>query len=162
LDLERVRHAARLAFEGIRLKDIGRDLRVDAKTLWRWQQLPEWEETTAELAGQVRRQVVPLAHQVVVQALRVDLGHRGSRPDPKLALEVLDRFDRAAMRDDENGIGRVSQVRHIVELPMMDQGLESKSPTQLLLPTPPPAAAVRSGRHTTESPKRRRVVGPDE
>lgn len=169
LDLERVRHAATLAFEGARLKDIGRDMRVDAKTLWRWEQLPEWAETTAELARQVCQQVVPLAHQVLVRALRADLGLRGPRPNPKLALEVLDRFDPAVIRgqghEGNDYAGGARAGGWYVEYPPRDQGLESKPATQVLLPLEPPPPVGRKGKPVPRNPgpvKRRRVAGPDE
>ncbi len=145
-------------------------MRVDPKTVWRWQQLPEWAETTAELARQVRQQVVPLAHQVLVRALRADLGLRGPRPNPKLALEVLDRFDPAVIRgqghegNDYAGGGRAGGW--YVEYPPRDQGLESKPATEVLLPLePPPPPVGRKGKPVPKNPrpvKRWRVAGPDE
>jgi hypothetical protein len=63
---------------------------------------------------------------------------------------------------DEVSRGGLPAPRYIVELPIMDQGLESRPPTQLLLPTPPVTVGEKSGPRTSEPPKRRRIVGPDE
>src|SRR5439155_27346322 len=80
-DLERVREAATLVFEGVPTRQVLRVLRVDRTTLWRWRRLPEWAATTAALARQVRDELLPLAHQVIAQALRAELGHGGRRPN---------------------------------------------------------------------------------
>src|SRR5439155_26596621 len=160
-------------FEGVPTRDVLRVVGVNRTTLWRWRQLPVWGETSAELARQVREQVVPLAHQVIVEGLRAELGHGRRRPNPKLALEVLDRFDPAVIRDQgqDEVRGGAGLAHWIVEFPIRDRGLESKPPTQVLVaPTPiaPPATEPlapperRGKRMARESRPRRRVAGPDE
>jgi hypothetical protein len=150
------------------MKDVLQIVGVDRTTLWRWRQLPVWAETTADHARQVREQLLPLAHQVIVECLRADLGLVRRRPNPKLALEVLDRLDPAVIRAQggEGTGGPIMGQAVTIYLPDKTEGVRSRPPTEVLaegetIPDPP-AAGPRSEGTRGKGKMRRRAALADE
>lgn len=161
LPLGRMERAVEYKMLGYKWVEIARITGTPYDTLIRWQRTVEWKAMEEEWLAQdplVRR-----AKAVLAKALAVELAKRV--PNTALAERIL------APRGNGDGEGLAGPVgaRYIVELPMMEKGLRSKPPTQVLMPPssvtepePEPAPKPKSRKPPPPGKGKRRIVGPDE
>jgi hypothetical protein len=142
-------------------RTIAKRVGVGLATLMRWKDLPEWEEARTRIMASLPDNLLYLARQYYVAALRQALAQaeQGRKVDLALAplardiLEWLD--DRIARRAPGDAGGGPSARAQVVILPAQTRGLESRPLTEVLLGTSslgPPAIASASPARTPSEP----------
>ncbi len=162
LPFARMERAVELRFLGYKWGEIEKATNTPHSTLMRWYATEDWKAMEADWLA--HDPLVRRAKAVLGKALLQDLlGKKSGRPDTSLAERIL------ALRGSGEGPGGYMAHPGVVLLPMQNKGLESRPPTQVLMP--PPAVAPRGARPRdpekgqgipVERPKRRRAAGLDD
>lgn len=155
-------------------RTIAKRVGVGLATLMRWKDLPEWEEARTRIMASLPDNLLYLAREYYVAALRQALAQaeQGKKVDLALAplardiMEWLDdRIHRTPSGDGE-GAGPTARAQVII-LPAETRGLESKPVTEVLLhpaSSPPattsalPASIGKSGTTKARVQRKPRAV----
>jgi hypothetical protein len=162
--------AVHLRLRGQSWRQVSRGAGVALSTLMDWKDSEEWKAIRERLASGRADKLVHLSFEVLARKLGRELARKN--PDTSLAEKLWDRTMGPPAGDDGEypRTGVPPATNHIVVLPVMDKGLESKPATQVLIappaePAPPAAPAPAPGRkapHAKPSPHKRTAAGPDE
>jgi hypothetical protein len=163
--------AVHLRLRGQSWRQVARAVGVALSTVIDWKDSDEWKAIRERLANGRADRLVHLSFEVLARKLGRELTR--ANPDTSLAEKLWDRTMGPPPGEDGDypRTGVPGAMNHIVVLPVMDKGLESKPATQVLIqpppaePAPPAAPAPAPGRKAPRakpSPHKRTAAGPDE